>query len=253
MLYPALKKGCNYSVNGHEYFYAQDISTAQTQSQAGTSAMNTANNPATSVLCLRDPVAPQFSYSAAAQNKYYPESLIATNQSMDFDSVAQTYVDKSGEPTLACPDPPACPFDNGFGIGDSDAQVAPNEMAGVQIFKRYNKGALPVQPPTADIFWDKFNLLASLIQNTGPFLTPARMLLAAPQMGHVCGGMTGHATRGFTRGNYSWTQDVRIADRQQERQEPLQRRQGQIHHCRQQPATASASSPRPSAAVRSSG
>jgi hypothetical protein len=77
VLYPALKRGCNDSVNGHEYFYAQDISTAQTQSQAGTSAMNTPNNPATSVVCFCDPVAPQFSYSAAAQNKYYPESLIA--------------------------------------------------------------------------------------------------------------------------------------------------------------------------------
>ncbi len=45
VLYPALKKGCNDSVNGHEYFYAQDISTAQTQSQAGTSAMNTRQQP----------------------------------------------------------------------------------------------------------------------------------------------------------------------------------------------------------------
>ena len=48
------------------------------------------------MLCLCDPVAPQFAYSAAAQNKYYPESLIATNQSMDFDSTGQTYVDKDG-------------------------------------------------------------------------------------------------------------------------------------------------------------
>ena len=211
VLYPALKKGCNDSVNGHEYFYAQDISTAQTQSQAGTSAMNTANNPATSVVCLCDPVAPQFSYSAAAQNKYYPESLIATNQSMDFDSTAQTYVDKNGQSTLACPDPPGCPFDNGIGLGAADAQVAPDEMAGVQIFKRYNKGQLPVEPPTADIFWGNFNLLASLIQNTGPFLTPARMQQAAPQMGMRGGGSTGRATRGFTQNNYSWTQDVRVA------------------------------------------
>jgi hypothetical protein len=211
VLYPALKKGCNDSVNGHEYFYAQDISTAQTQSQAGTAAMNTPSNPATSVVCFCDPVAPQFSYSAAAQNKYYPESLVATNQAMDFDSVGQTYVDKGGEPTLACPDPPACPFDNGFGLGAADPQTAPDQMAGVKIFKQYSGGAgLPVEPPTADIFWGNFNLLGSLIQNTGPFLTPARMQEAAPQLGARGGGATGHALRRFSRGNYGWTQDSRI-------------------------------------------
>ncbi|MEO6205057.1 MAG: hypothetical protein ABIO67_06720 [Mycobacteriales bacterium] len=226
VLYPALKKGCNDSVNGHQYFYAQDISTAQTQSQAGTSAMNTASNPATSVLCLCDPVAPQFSYSAAAQNKYYPESLIATNQSMDFDSTAQTYVDKGGQSTLACPDPPECPFDNGFGIGAADPQVSPSEMAGPQIFKRYNKGTMPVQPPTADIFWGNFNLIASLIQNTGPFLTPARMQAAAPQMGMRGGGTTGHATRGFTKGSYGWTQDVRIAYFNKHAKSPFNNAQG---------------------------
>ncbi|MCU1673547.1 MAG: hypothetical protein JWN77_1660 [Frankiales bacterium] len=210
VLYPALMKGCNEKVT-HQYFYAQDISTAQTQSQAGTSAMNTPNNPATSVVCLCDPVAPQFSYSAAAQNKYYPESLIATNQAMDFDSSGQTYVDKAGDPTLACPDPPECPFDNGFGLGAADAQTAPGEMAGVKIFSKYSGGAqLPVEPPTADIFWGNYNLLASLIQNTGPFLTPARMQQAAPQLGARGGGSTGHALRRFSRGNYSWTQDSRI-------------------------------------------
>ena len=210
VLYPALERGCGEKVT-HEYFYAQDISTAQTQSQAGTSAMNTPENPATSVICLCDPVAPQFSYSAAAQNKYYPESLFATNQSMDFDSVAQTYVDKNGESTLACPDPPGCPFDNGLGLGAADAQVAPDQMAGIKIFKANSGGArLPVEPPTADIFWNNYNLLASLIQNTGPFLTPARMQQAAPQLGARGGGTTGHALRQFTKGSYGWTKDTRV-------------------------------------------
>lgn len=212
VLYPALKRGCNDSVNGHEYFYAQDISTAQTQSQAGTAAMNTSTNPATSVLCLCDPVAPQFSYSAAAQNNYWPESLFATNQSMDFDSVGQTYVDKNGSATLACPSPSrGCPFDNGIGLGAADPQTAPDQMAGVKIFKANSAERLPVEPPTADIFWGNYNLLASLIQNTGPFLTPARMQQAAPQLGARGGGNTGHALRQFTAGNYGWTQDVRVA------------------------------------------
>jgi hypothetical protein len=211
VLYPALKRGCGDSTDGHEYFYAQDISTAQQQSQAGTAAMNTAQNPATSVLCLCDPVAPQFAYSAGAQNNYWPESLIASNQSMDFDSSGQTYVDDNGNPSLACPKPPNCPFDNGIGLGSADAQVSPDKMAGVKIFKAYGGGAaLPVQPPTADIFWDNFNLLASLIENTGPFLTPARMAAAAPAMGARGGAATGYALRRFTKGNYSWTQDTRV-------------------------------------------
>jgi hypothetical protein len=172
--------------------------------------MNTPNNPATSVVCFCDPVAPQFSYSAAAQNKYYPESLIASNQAMDFDTSAQTYVDKGGQSTLACPDPPECPFDNGLGIGAADAQVAPEKMAGVKIFKMFNQGAIPVQPPTADIFWGNFNLLASLIENTGPFLTPGRMQAAAPAMGARGGGTTGYALRRFSKGNYGWTQDSRV-------------------------------------------
>ena len=77
--------------------------------------MNTPTNPATSVVCFCDPVAPQFSYSAGAQNNYWPESILATNQSMDFDCSGQTYVDKGGQPSLACPKPPNCPFDNGIG------------------------------------------------------------------------------------------------------------------------------------------
>ncbi|MDT7539852.1 MAG: hypothetical protein QOI82_3437 [Actinomycetota bacterium] len=213
VLYPALKKGCGDSTDGHEYFYAQDISTAQQQSQAGVAAMNTPTNPATSVVCFCDPVAPQFSYSAGAQNNYWPESILATNQSMDFDSSGQTYVDKGGQPSLACPKPPNCPFDNGIGLGSAGAQTAPEQMAGMKVYKMMTGGAaLPgnVQPPTVDIFWGNFNLLGSLIENTGPFLTPARMQAAAPAMGGRGGGTSGYELRQFFKGSYSWTVDSRV-------------------------------------------
>jgi hypothetical protein len=212
VLYPALKRGCGDSVEGHEYFYAQDISTAQQQSQAGTAAMNTPNNPATSVLCLCDPVAPQFLYSGMAQNNYWPESLVASNQSMDYDSSGQTYVDNGGEPTLACPSPArGCPFDNGIGLGAANAQVAADKAPGVKIFHQYSGGAnMPVAPLTANIFWENFNLLASLFQNTGPFLTPARMQAAAPALGARGGGTSGYALRQFTKGGYGWTKDTRV-------------------------------------------
>jgi len=84
-------------------------------------------------------------------------------------------------------------------------------MAGVKIFKQYSGGAaMPVQPPTADIFWSNFNLLASLFENTGPFLTPARMEAAAPALGARGGGTTGYALRQFVAGSHSWTLDTRV-------------------------------------------
>jgi hypothetical protein len=131
---------------------------------------------------------------------------------MDFDSSGQTYDDDNGDATLACPTPSrGCPFENAVGLGAADPQTAPAEMPGVKIFTKYSGGAaLPVQPPTADIFWDNFNLLASLIQNTGPFLAPARMQEAAPKLGSRGGGTTGHALRRFSPGNHSWTQDTRV-------------------------------------------
>ena len=55
-----------------------------------------------------------------------------------------------------------------------------------------------------------FNLLASLIENCGPFLTPARMQAAAPAMGARGGGNTGYELRRFTQGSYGWTADTRI-------------------------------------------
>ncbi len=106
VLYPALAK-CGTKVNGHEYFYEQNVGTAATQSQAGTAIMNSRTNPATSVVCFCDPVAPQFSYNAATNNNYWPEVLFASNQALDVDTVGQTYM--SG---LACPQPQrGCAFD----------------------------------------------------------------------------------------------------------------------------------------------
>jgi hypothetical protein len=213
VLYPALKKGCGEVVT-HDYFYAQDINTATQQSQAGTARMNTASNPATSVVCLCDPVAPQFSYNAAQNNNYWPESLLATDQAMDFDSVGQTYVDKGGQTTLACPRPQqGCSFDNGLGIGAAEPQVEKTKLPGYKVFKIGSKGGdVPagIEPPTIDIFWNNYNLLAGLISNTGPLLTPARMQAAAPKMGGRGGGATGHGLRGFSAGNWCWEQDVRV-------------------------------------------
>ncbi|MGZ4648511.1 MAG: hypothetical protein ACXVYC_19555 [Blastococcus sp.] len=211
VLLPALEKGCGEKVT-HTYFYANDISTATQQSNAGTARMNTAQNPATSVLCLCDPVAPQFSYNAASTQNYWPEALIASNQAMDTDASAQTYEDSGGSNSLACPKAQqGCAFDGAIGIGEAPQDVAPDQLPGVRVFKAATKAAMPVAGLTLQIFWDNYNMLASLISNTGPMLTPARMQALAPSLGMRGGGTTGHQLRGFAKGQWTWTRDVRVA------------------------------------------
>ncbi len=67
-----------------------------------------------------------------------------------------------------------------------------------------------MQPYVATGVWERWNMLASLIENTGPDLTPARMAAAAPSMGTIGGGTTGHAEVGFSKGSYNWTIDAAV-------------------------------------------
>ena len=205
VLYPELAK-CGESVKGHEYFYEQNVSTAATQSQAGTAIMNSRENPATSVVCFCDPVAPQFSYNAATNNNYWPEALFATNQAMDTDSTGQTYM---GE--LACPQRNrGCAFDGALGLGQSEKATAPEKLGGLKVFKATSKSAVPLQPLIMEIFWQNYNMFASLLQVTGPQLTPANMAASAPRLGTRGGGSTGYSERAFVNGELSWTQDVYV-------------------------------------------
>lgn len=204
VLYPALKQGCGADVKGHEYFYEQNVSTAAQQSQAGTAKMNSPQNPATSVVCFCDPVAPQFSYNAAATNNYWPETLFASNQAMDTDSTGQTYM---GE--LACPQRSrGCSFDGALGLGQSEKAVASAELGGIKVFHASSKAAVPLQPLIMEIFWQNYNMFASLLQAAGPQLTPARMAATAPTLGTRGGGSTGFSRRAFEGGELSWTQNV---------------------------------------------
>ena len=213
VLYPALKKGCGESVT-HEYFYAQDINTATQQSQASAAKMNTPSNPATSVLCLCDPVAPQFGQNAFATDNYWPESILASDQTMDWDSNAQTYSQGGQSPGLACPNPgKGCPWDGAIGLGAEGAQESPDNTPAVKVWRiASGQKGLPKngQPPALQIVWANLNMFASLIENTGPILTPARMQAAAPHMGMRGGGTTGHEQRGFDGSSWCWTQDFRV-------------------------------------------
>jgi hypothetical protein len=212
VLYPALKKGCGESVS-HEYFYAQDINTATTQSQQSEQAMNTPTNPATSVLCLCDPVAPQFGQNAFGNNNYWPEGLLASDQTMDWDSIAQTYSggDHKND-SLSCPrNGNGCGWDGAVGLGADDPQTSAADSAAVKIYKATtHSSSLPTSVANLDIFWRYYSMLGTLIQSTGAILTPARMQAAALHIPFRGGGTTGHPLRGFRQGSWCWTQDVRV-------------------------------------------
>jgi hypothetical protein len=206
VLVPALQADCGVTVN-HFYFYAQNINTAPQQVEAGISAMDTTSNPATDVLCLCDPVAPEFLYEGEQQHNYWPENLLADTQGMTIDSAAQNYGPSS---QVACPLGRPCEFDNAFGLGYTSPQEPQNNNAAVRVFKLGGGATLPVTGITAQTIWENYNEIASLIENTGPDLTPARMQTAAPSMGTIGGGSTGHYEVGFGQGDYGWIQDAEV-------------------------------------------
>jgi len=212
VLYPALKRGCGETVN-HEYFYAQDINTATTQSQQSEQAMNTPTNPATSVLCLCDPVAPQFGQNAYGNNNYWPEGILASDQTMDWDSIAQTYSssDHSND-SLSCPKHGnGCGWDGAIGLGGDLPQTSAADSAAVKVYKSATgSSSLPTSVANLDVFWEQYSMLATMLQAAGAMLTPARMQAAALHIPFRGGGTTGYPLRGFRNGSWCWTQDVRV-------------------------------------------
>lgn len=216
VLQPALNQYCGdgNSINVHHYFYSQDINTAAQQVEAGISAMDTSSDPATSVLCLCDPVAPAFLYEGEQQHNYYPENLIASDQGMDLDQVGQSYGATNGnQSSLGCPSPQlGCEYDNAFGLSSVTSQQPQNQDAGTRV---YDLGGGHGAPPFASLtatysYWNQYNMMFSLIENTGPDLNPAHMQAAAPSMGMRGGGTTGYPEVGFAKNDYHWIQDARI-------------------------------------------
>ncbi len=104
VLVPALNRDCGDggSIAQHHYFYSQDISTAAQQINAGVSAMDAPTDPATDVVCLCDPVAPELLYSGEQQHNYFPENVLADVQGMGVDAVAQNFEATPTQQSLAC-------------------------------------------------------------------------------------------------------------------------------------------------------
>jgi hypothetical protein len=213
VLVPALDHDCGdgASVAAHHYFYSQDIDTAAQQIDAGINALDSSTNPATDVLCVCDPVAPELLYEGEAESNYWPENILADVEGLAVDPVAQPDDTSPGGFSIACPSPSVgCEVDDEFGISSSEALGPAGTEAGPRVYSLGGGTNLPIQAYAATGDWEEWNMLASLVENTGPDLTPARMAAAAPSMGTIGGGTTGHTEVGFSKGSYDWTIDARV-------------------------------------------
>jgi hypothetical protein len=197
------KCGSKYNAT---YFYAQDISTAETQRKAGVTAMR--NGGATTVLCLCDEVAPQFLYEEEREELYYPENLLGGTGFMDGDTAGQSY-----DKTLCTqyPDQKCHEFENAFGVSTIEQEEPRASNAAVRVWKATGTPGAPKERwghPERD--WDYYNMMASMLQAAGPTLTPFTMEKGAFALGFRGGGTTGHIKRGVAPGSYAWNQDMRL-------------------------------------------
>jgi len=208
VLNAALQRGCGDHI-WHTYFYSQNINTAAQQVAAGIAAMDTPTNPANVVLCLCDPVAPQFLYQGEADNNYWPENTVASNQLMDLDQTSQNY-----ETGASCPTSNGCEYTNAFGLSPLEPQEPQGQDAATRVWQAEgetaNLGSTMGSTANADQYLLQWVMTASLIENTGPGLNPARMQAAAPSLGALGGGTTGHPLLSFAPNDWHWTQDTRV-------------------------------------------
>lgn len=210
-LVPLLQQRCGEQID-HFYFYAQDLNTAAQQTAAAIAAMNTTTNPANAVLCLCDQSAPSFLYGGEQQNNYWPENIIATNQNMDLDTIGQSYgPGDGGSPSLGCPTPSlGCEYDLAFGLGANSSPEAQDNDDGTRMFSLGGGQNIPVTGVIATQLADTWAMLAALIQNAGPTLTPADIAARSSALGTFGGGATGKALLAFPNGSGYFTQDARV-------------------------------------------
>jgi hypothetical protein len=194
---------CGAGYGGRFYFYAQDITTADQQRRAAVLKMRS-DGVATSVMCFCDLVAPSFLYSEEQQQNYYPENLIVGSGFMDTDAASQAYMGSLGCPVAARP----CTFEDAFGISSIAAQEPKFGDRGSRVWAAAGgQGNPPYESVTGD--WDYWNMIASILQMTGPNINPQTVAEGAARLGCRGGGDSGQILRCFEPGSYSWNQDMR--------------------------------------------
>jgi hypothetical protein len=223
-LVPQLQQRCGEKVT-HFYFYNEDANTAVIQAQAGIAAMDTTSNPATTVLCVMcDPAAFSFVLNGESNNNYHPENLL----SVGIDFVGQAYTPPAGSgPSLACTSPgTGCEYDLALGVDPGGAEEPQSNDAGLRIFRLGGGNRLPGTPAGASGAAEEFGMLANLMENTGPDLTPSTMAARAGALGRVGGPGTNQPLLSFPHGSGYWTQDARLVYWDKHRPSPYNGRPG---------------------------
>lgn len=199
---------CGASV-AHEYYYAQDISTADQQRRAGVAKMREAPE-STTVLCMCDLVAPAFLYQTQEEQRYYPENAVAGTGFMDADKAARSY-------DTLLPSDPTCrcnhQFENAFGlsaIGAQENYEKGEDLAG-RIYKALGKGnKAPFDAATA--YAEYTSLIGTMIQQAGPNLNPqtvAAGLAKTPALAVKSPHREGRSIRP-AEGDFTWIDDMRM-------------------------------------------
>lgn len=200
-------KKCGAKVS-HEYYYAQDITTAEQQRRAGVAAMRE-DPESTIIACFCEYIAPNFLYATAEEQKYYPEYLVVGTAFFDADEAAQAY-DSTIPP---CGAPSRCPqFDNAFGLSTLAEQEPVDKNVAVRVWRAAgNSGTPPYRAAAAD--WEYFSMMGWLIQSAGPNLNPINMFQGAAASGFRGGTAQDwrQVRRSVGPGDFSWTDDMRIA------------------------------------------
>jgi hypothetical protein len=188
----------------HTYDASNDLSSAAAQKSASVASMRQ-DPEATTVLCLCNPVGAQFVFNEMQNQQYYPEIIYAGTVYTDLDDSGQSFMESS-----ACPSQTSCTFARAFGLSSSE----PREPVGKDRAQRvWSATGRTGAPPFAgaELTWDYWQLMASLLQGAGPELNPANVEQGAFAAGFRGGGTSGHVLRGFRAGSHTWNQDMAIS------------------------------------------
>ena len=206
-----MKSKCGVNVT-RTYYYEQNIQTLQTQRQQAYENMTTGLNPATTIMCFCDQVAPAFLYYTCWDNDYFPEMVMVATGVMDLDRVAQEY-DHGAEDKAARNntdnDGNYPVFENAFGLAQFGKMVPRGSAPAAKVWQMTGKTG---NPPylAADEDWNYWAMLAGMIQMAGAKLTPLTLEAGAHKLGTL-GSLTDQSVgqRSLGPGDYTWNDSLR--------------------------------------------
>jgi len=201
-----------------EYYYAQDINTAQQQRDAAYRKMKEAPE-ATTIICFCDLVAPIFLYQTCEEQRYYPEHVVIGSGYMDADAAAQAY-----DNTLP---PRGTQFHNAFGLAQQPKAEFREANAATRVWRESGRTGAPHQAMAAE--WDHYGMILAMLQSAGPNLNPLTVEAGALRMGEITpeGRQNEYMNpRGFGRGDYTWIKGMREVFWSPNQQSPFNRQNG---------------------------